>query len=405
VRTPAPAGSRALAGVALLVLAALQTPARADINVGGEATAKYEYNSNVFDLPSGVPAPGTEKHDDWYQAYGATLQADDLFDQDKLYATLNGMDYRYGTFTQLDHVEYTLDGGLLWKSGSTLDGKIDVNRSRTMVPFIDLLQTEISILTEQRETAQIGWLFIPDWKVQGTIYYDTLDQPVITAPNLVLTDKSGQLGLNYLGVAGLSAGISGTYMKGSFTDDNTTVNPNYSQETAEFDANWTPSVHSSFVGEAGYSRRTSDFQAQSTSGPTGSIVYKNQVTPKTSFNLGVQRSIINYITNSGSALVTTGTAGALWQATYRLSVLVDYNYTKNNLPDQGTVTNPNRVDHYQFADVKLDYQPLRWLWLQPYARWQNRTSNFAPAEFSSSAIGVTFNVLWHCPNNKCEKFQ
>jgi hypothetical protein len=315
------------------------------------------------------------------------------------------MDYRYNTFTTLNHAEYNLDAGLLWKSGTELDGKLDVTRSRTMVPFVDLLQTQLSILTEQRETAQAGWLFIPDWKLQGTIYYDTIDQPIVDQPDLKLTQKSGQLGLNYVGVAGLSAGISGAYMKGSYTGDDIDINPNFTQETEEFDVNWAPTAYSSFSGQAGYTRRTSDSQAQSTSGPTGSIQYKNQITPKTSFNLGVQRSIINYISNNGASLVTSGTAGVLWQATYRLGVLLDYDYTKSNLPDQGTVADPNRVDHFQFVDVKLDYQPLRWLWLEPYGRWQNRTSNFAPAEFSSSSVGIMFNLLWHCPNNKCQKFQ
>jgi hypothetical protein len=397
--------SRALAGVAFVALAASSTRAHAGFNIGGEATAQYEYDSNVFDLPSGVAAPGTSKHDDWFQAYGATLQADDLFDQDKLYATLNGMDYRYNNFTQLNHTEYTLDGGLLWKSGSTLDGKVDVTRSRTMVPFVDLLQTQISIATEQRETAQIGWLFMPEWKVQGTIYYDTLDQPIVGQPDLKLTDKSGQLGFNYVGFAGLSAGISGAYMRGTYSGAAAGISPNFNQETADFDVNWAPTAYSTFTGQAGYSRRTSDFSAQSTSGPTGNIQYKNQITPKTSFNVGVQRSIISYVSNNGAELVTNYTTGAVWQATFRISVLFDYGYNKSNLPDQGTVTDPNRIDHFQFADLKIDYQPLHWLWLEPYVRWQNRTSTFAPVEFSSSSVGLTFNLLWHCPNNKCEKFQ
>jgi hypothetical protein len=388
-------------GVVLILLTAFSTQAYADINFGGAATASYEYNTNVFALPAGETAPGASRRSDWFQAYGGTLEANDLFGQDKLYATITGKDFRYDYFTDLDHVEYTLDGGLTWKSGSNIDGKFDVSRVRSMVPFAQLSQTEISILTEQKETGQIGWLFTPDWRIQGTAYYDTLDQPLVGAPSLSLAQTSGQLALQYVGLKGLTAGISGTHLSGRFGDSNSATNPNFDQETLEFVTKYKPTAASSFDGQVGYSRRTSQSLANTSSGVTGHLGFTDQLSPKTSVYVTLERDIINYITNTGSSLNTSAYGGVTWQATYRIAVNLDYGYTKSLLPDQGIAPNTTRIDHFQFYRLKIDYQPFKWLWIQPYIRGQYRHSNYAPAVFDASVYGVNFNVLWHCPTNRC----
>jgi hypothetical protein len=375
----------------------------ADVNYGAAANAKYEYNTNVFDLPSGYTSAAFPilRRDDWYQAYGATLQANDLWDHQKFYATLTGTEYRYGYFTYLNHTEYSFNGGLLWKANSELDGKLDVVRSHTMVAFADLTQSQLSILTEQKETAQVNFQFIPDWRLQGIGFYHTVEQPLVGAPNLELTESSGQVALQYLGRAGLVAGISGTYMKGNYTGGNANENPDYDQETLEFVANYQPTGTSTMVGQAGYSRRTSPSLVNDSSGPTGKFVYKNQLTPKTSVNVGIERDINSYITNSGSEFDTTGSVGATWQATYKLGVTAGYAYTRRFLPNQGNTPGTDRVDHQQLVNVKIDYQPLRWLWIQPYANVQTRSSNFIGGAYNASVYGVSFNVLWHCPTDRC----
>lgn len=390
--------------MALVGLSALNSQSYADIHVGGAATADYEYNTNVFDLPGGQYAPGASRRSDWYQAYGGTLQANDLIDQDKLYATLSGKDFRYDYFTDLNHYEYSADVGFNWKQGANLDGNVDVLRTRTMVPFTDIIQTQLAIVTLQKESAQAGWIFIPDWRVQGTVYYDKTNQPQVDAPSLELTEKSGQAALQYLGLAGLNVGLSETHARGDYTGGDIFANPNYTQDTLQVVVTYQPTASSTFVGQGGYTRRTSESVANTTSAPTGLLTYKNQLTAKTAISLTAERDIYSYITNTGSALTTSGTAAITWAATYRTTVTADYNYRHTELPDQGQIPGTTRVDKYQFWDVKVDYQPLRWLWLEPYVHVQDRSSNFLAAQFNSNAIGLNFNLLWHCPNNRCSQF-
>jgi hypothetical protein len=63
-----------LLSAAVLLLAAW--PALAEVDVTTSATARYEYNSNVWDLQSGFPVPGTtndfQRSDNLY-TYGALL--------------------------------------------------------------------------------------------------------------------------------------------------------------------------------------------------------------------------------------------------------------------------------------------------------------------------------------------
>jgi hypothetical protein len=378
-------------------LIALSLPIRAHAQFTGKATAtgQFESNSNVFDLNSGFAQPGTNgsRRSDTFFAYGAQFDANYLWGRQQFHASASTTEYHYQRFTELDHNAYNLDAGLNWKLGELLDGKLDVSRTHSMVPFYDLTgSTSLSLITEQKETAQIGLMLGSEWKLEGSAYASKSDQPVPNAPNLQLTQTSGTASIEYLGIGNLTSGLTAGYLSGDYSGSNANLNPSYSQSTAGFIANY-KHYRTTFDGQIGYSRRVSANGSDNTSGWTGLLDLVHQLTPKTSYTLKIDRTINSYFLNSGSEIDTEAAVTVDWQATYRLGASLGYSFTYRNFPLQGN--NPvgsDRVDIQEFANMGFNYRPQRWLMFRPYANVLTRRSTFIGGHYSSTILGVSVTV-------------
>jgi hypothetical protein len=384
---------------AILLLAAW--PALAEVDVTASAVARYEYNSNVFDLQNGFPVPGTttdfQRSDNLY-TYGALLDTAYLWDQQKLFGTFSANQYEYDHFTVLNHLEYNADGGLNWKLGSNLDGTLEVLRDRTMVAFTNVNNAQFVLQTEQRENAKFGVEFIPDWRLEGSGYYRTVDQNYLDEAGLDLTESQEQVALRYLGLAGLTAGASFAYTNGRYSGGGAEFNPNYDQTSFSFISTYAPTGRSTFKGAVGYSDRRSAEANNSISGITGELDYDNQITGKTSAHVAISRLINSYISNTSSEIDSIANASVRWQATYRLGVAAGYTYTYRDLPGQGNAPlGSNRIDHLQYATLNVDFEPFRWLILKPYANYQVRTSNYVSGNFNATVVGLNFIAQWQKP--------
>jgi hypothetical protein len=392
---------------ALLLLAAW--PSLAEVDVTASATARYEYNSNVWDLQSGFPVPGTtndfQRSDNLY-TYGALLDTAYLWDQQKLFGTFSANQFEYDHFTVLNHLEYSADGGWNWKLGSNIDGTLEVLRDRIQVAFTNVNNAEFVLQTEQRENAKVGVEFIPDWRLEGTGYYRTVDQSYLDLPGLDLDESQGQVALRYLGLAGLTAGLSYAYTDGRYTGAGAQFNPAYDQTSISIISTYAPTGRSTFKGALGYSDRKSASADNSISGFTGELDYDNQITGKTSAHLQISRLINSYISNTSSEIDSIANGSVRWQATYRLGISAGYSYTYRDLPGQGNAPlGSNRIDHLQMATLNVDFEPLRWLILKPYANYQTRSSNFVSGNFNASVVGLYFTVQWQKPPPLAPKIQ
>lgn len=390
--------SVAFCGLIWIALAALALPIRAQAQFAGgaSATVQYESNSNVFDVPSGYSPPGVNdfRRSDTYFAYGAELDGSYKWSRQELFGTLYTKEFNYQHYTDLDHNDYKIDGGLNWKLGELWDGKLEVARTRNMVPFYDLsgAPLALSVVTEQKDSAVVGLKVSPEWRLEGSASISKADEPVPTAPDLQLTQKTGSMSLEYLGIAGLTSGLTAGYLSGDYDGTNGTINPSFRQETAAFLANY-KLARTTVEGQIGYSRRTSDTGIDNTSGLTGLIDFKQQLTPKTSVTAKIERTINSYFLNSGSEIDTNASVGVYWQTTYKLAVSADYTFSYRNYPGQGN--NPvgsDRVDIQETMDLGIVYQPQRWLMIRPYANVNTRRSTFIGGHFSSSVYGVSVTV-------------
>jgi hypothetical protein len=383
---------RALIAMALLPAS---WPCLAAVTFDPSADAGYQYLSNVFDLQGGYPVPGTtdfQKSDSLY-SYGAGLNVNDTWEQQKLFLKLSDTEFKYDHFTELNHNEYGVDGGLDWKLNHVFDGVVEVQRTHQMVAFTNVNNAEYGLLTNQRESALLGINATPDWRLEASGYYQTLDQTFAQEAPFDLTETQEQLALKYVALAGLTAGFSAAYYNGVYTGPGAAINPDYHQTTAQLVATYVPSGHSTFNGQLGYSERTSESSINSASGLTGVFDYKNQLTGKTSVDLQLSRLINSYVADLGSEIDSIAALNVNWQATYKIGVVLTYSYTYRQLPGQGDApVGGERLDHLQLASLNVDYEPLDWLSLKPFVNYQLRGSNYIGANFNATVVGVNFTI-------------
>lgn len=379
------------------VILCLAVPIRAHAQFTGSASATtlFESNSNVFDLDSGVAQPAGYRGSSTDFAYGAGFDGSYNWSRQQLYATASTKEYDYQQLPDLNHNEYSLDAGLLWELGSALDGKLDISRSHTMVPFLDLAESThtLSLLTAQTETLQAGLKLDPEWKLEGTAYTSNATEPTSESSDQQLTQRSGTVSIEYQGFGPVTSGLTAGYLTGSYDGSNGLFDSSFKQLTAGFLANYKLN-RTAFDGQVTYTRRTSDMSGtDNASGLTGLLDFKDQLTPKTSFTLKIDRAINTYYLNLGSEIDTDAGFAVNWQATYKTGVSLGYTFTYRAFP--GQAEGPTRaypVGYQQYGTLTISYQPLRWLTINPYANVLTRRSNTFGQNFNSDIYGISLTA-------------
>jgi hypothetical protein len=421
---------RRAVGITSLCALLLPATARAQLTTKLAAVGAYQYNSNVYDVQSGFAIPGTcaavpfgpattaqcpasdFHYGDSYYSYGSELDLNELYSQQNWFLTAAITHFTYDHFTDLDHNEYHLDGGWKWRLDGDWYGTLEVTRSRTMVAFTEIIQVELAVATDQRETALVGVEFMPDWRLEASGFTHKVDEPLLGEPNLSLTESSGGLALTYGGQTGLTGGMTTNYTHGSYSNPGEIptiaflfLTPAYDQTSVALTATYQPTAPSAlppaggstFDGAVGWSNRTFSGNLANISGVTGHLDYTNQLTGKTSVKVALDRVISSYLTNAASEIDTAASLSALWQATYRIGVTPAYTWTYRFLPDQGFIPGTDRSDHLQYASLIVDYAVRPWLDIRPYANWQTRRSTYYGANFNATVYGATVTVTWQHP--------
>jgi len=370
--------------------------ARAQLTGRVAATTQFESNSNVFDVNSGSPLPvaGDTKRSDTFYSYGALFDASYAWSRQELHAAMSAAQYEYQHYKSLNHTAYSLNVGSKLKFADPLDGSVDVYRSRTMVPFYNLSGTALalSLVTDQRETGTLRWLLNSKWRLEGTASADRSNQPVLGAPDLELYQNQATAALDYLGINGITSGLTVGYLAGEYLGSINDSSSRFHETQAGLTAKY-EHIRSTFDGQIGYTRRVSANGFDNTSGLTGLIDFTENLTPRTSFTARVDRKINSYLATAGSEIDTDLGASLRYRATYKSSVSVGYTFSYRDFPGQGN--NPvgsKRVDIQEFATMEINYQPRRWLFIKPYMNIQTRRSTFVGGHFSSTIFGVNLTV-------------
>jgi hypothetical protein len=359
---------------------------------------EYQYNSNIYALPSSAPEPLGEHgptFSDNYLEERAGINALYDWSLQEFYANVEGRHFGYNQLTALSHDEYLLHGGMKWKLAYLFDGVVDYRRERSMVQFLDFTGRQLFLQLQSVSTASANFQFTPDWRLESQGMINDLDSPRPGYPNLSLSEDSIHEGLRYVGVAKLSAGIDAIFLNGHFNGDEFVVTPRYNQTTVEAAAKYVATGLSTFNGAIGYTRRIQE-DAATIGGTTGLLAYQRDLTSQTSISIKLSRAVNTYVTYGGTEIDTGVALGTIWNATEKIVVTPRYQWTYSTFPGANLTglapIGTARLDHYQLATLSVKYQVLNWLSLRPYAQYETRNSDVGIYSFYRALFGLDLEL-------------
>jgi hypothetical protein len=378
----------------MLAMAAIFLPAAAYCQSVFQpyASAQYEYNNNVFALPNSsaaVAASGDPRLGDSDLRTVAGFEEDYLFGHQRFYATMEGRYIDYDHFSYLTHPEYLIKLGLDWNLTHVIYGTFLGSVEHVMAAFADRqTQTELALNLDRNAVAKINVRIAPEWRLETSATYHDLSSPIQDYPDYGLTETIGHAALKYLGFANLTYGLSADYTDGNYR--NAPTPGSYIQSVFDLTMAYQATGLSTFNLAVGRTRRDESSAQENLSEWTGDLAYTRKFGGKTSITLEGVRAVNNYIGAGGSELDTTARLVVNYQATFKTGIAVNAQYTWSDFLSQ-TVPGSDvlgRKDKTPLASVKINYQALRWLLIQPYFNYQRRNSNQDFNEFSSTIFGI-----------------
>ncbi len=370
--------------------------AGAEVHIVPYVATQAEYNSNVFDLSSpsqAIVENGEARRDDMVLRYLGGAAASYQMGQQKLHGAIEGRRFNYEHFNQLDHDEYLLDGGLDWALSSDLDGALDYRQERRMASFADRNTSQLVLERDRAAAAKVNLKLTPEWLLQGGVKNHQLDSPIQGIPMFGLSENSANAALSYLGFGTLSAGLYAEYLRGEYRG--VPGANKFDQTTLDLTAAYSISGLSDINAKLGYTQRKDQQSGTgSVSGYTGSLTYSRKLSGKTAANVQLFRRISSYTAGASSVVETGASADVNWRPTLKLAVSLDYSLTNSTLQGQGVsgTNESNRRDQYQITTLKTTYQALEWLWIEPFASYENRDSNIEIDGFNTAIVGINIRI-------------
>lgn len=388
IRTHHPAGLIVASFMGLLATASAYA---VDQEFVPYARVRYDYNSNIFALPdpsSLLPDGYATRVGDHVTTYFGGVESTLPFDRQTLLLNVEGRHVAYNRLDYLDHNEYTLAGDLKWQLGNATSGDVRYHEVKQMAPFADRVGTALSIETERIFEAFAKFQILPEWSVTPRYFVRNLEAPEPGYPNFTLRENTEDVKIQYAGFGPLSVGVDLEHLSDSYLGVPNV--PEVGQYSVQTIADYKVTGLTTLDAALGATKRTQGVLSNAQTAWTGALAYRRQFTAKSSINAQVSRAFNSYVFAGSSELDTTEGIGAEWDATRKLTVKVGYQHTTSDfvgyiVPGTGV---PGRKDKINAGVLSIDYQPLRWITIQPHLSRQRRESNQAELSFNDTIIGV-----------------
>jgi hypothetical protein len=381
-------------------------PAVAEVKLTPFATVDLQHNSNLFALSpaeySKVTQPG-----DTTTEYIVGMSNLFSWGLDKVTLNAEGRRFEYDAHSSVNHYEYAASGTANLQFTPIVGAVVFYTQTRNVLPFADALSPQLNLDTERAGEARLQVLLTPVWRFDLFPQWHESDTPLPRYPEFHLHEAGGGLGMNYLGIAKVTAGLELNYASGIYSG--ITAATKYNQETAQLTALYRVTGFSDFSGRLGYTTRDSQFnpggsvvlasganivgdtagQVGKTSTVTGNISYTRQLTSKTTVALAAFRNIESYVAGANSEVGTGANVDVRWSPDSKFTFDLTGGYEHDAIEGGLAIANAfDRSDRIKFVKLDLKYAVLSWLEVHPHVSYQDRASSLAIANYSSTVVGI-----------------
>jgi hypothetical protein len=386
--------SRTLRALCALAALAASGVAPAQDEILPYSGMQYEYNNNVFALPSPRQAQlqnGERKLDDSVLRGVLGVTLDYEFGRQRLRAEAEGGYAQYLHFEPLSHAEYHYGAEFDWRLSDSFDGSVAYGQQRSMPSFVEQPgRAGLTIDTERHASASANVQIVPNWRLETAVRARDLESPLPDAPEFELREDAARAALNYLGTASLAAGVYLEYIAGEFL--NIPDAREFTQQTYGLHLSYGVSKLYGIGVELGYTDRQDDKSGLSgATGPTGRIAYRRAISGKTVAGVGAFREIHSDVLEGGFVDERGIEAALAVQATGKSEAAAGYQWRRSSFQN---VANPvfgeGREDSMHTLALRWTWEALPSLMVRANAGYQVRDSNQPVFRFHGLVFGVGF---------------
>ncbi len=390
--------------LAALALAACAGPASGGARFSPYVVAGAEYASNVLGFADRAEAQlrlGDDTLDDTMRQAGVGLLANWDFGSHALTAQAEARRIAYDRLSALDHSAHRLSGTWRGRTGSTLLPEVSISDERRMAPLGERDSITLLIERERTAAASVNWEMLTRWWLQPSVTVRDLDSPLPGDADFGLREHSASLALRRLSAGPMSFGIVGGYVDGKYRGR---AAQRFEQTSAELLYEYTPSVQSRFTAKVGYASREEDrddasaLTRTSSSTTVGSAAVQHQISGLTSVDATAFRRIASYASGVSAVIESGMNVGLRWQATVPLGILINGSWVDTDFEDPLTAFDARR-DRDLVGSLRIEFQPRRWLTIQPYVEYRDRHSNIAAESFDGYAVGLKLRAILNPPGD------
>lgn len=377
------------AGGALLALGSLlPLAAAAQLELQPYAEARAYYDSNVYSFSGrdeALARNGDDQLSDRVMRSLAGLQADYGFSRQSLGLTAEGRRLIYDHFSKLDHNEHLLSLVYKGRYGEDVSSRLYASQERRMASFADRDTTALTLERERLGGGELSFAPGDDWRVDAGARVRRLLSPLPDFPDFTLSENSVTAGLRYVDGGPASLGLATEYLKGRF--DGVPDQTRFEQYTAQFDARYEISGLTRMNGRLGYTRRNERNTARAdVSTVTGSVGMQRNLSGVTSVELNAFRNVESYLIGAQSVIDTGVRAALNWQRSL-ITVSTGVQWHRSDFQIE-----PRREDRITQAFLHVNLAPRRWLDVQPFVDYRNRSSNIASERYHGVIAGLGLRV-------------
>jgi len=320
------------------------------------------HEDNVLGAGEGVAGDGAQSSN--VRQISAGVLVDKRISQQALSAALQFARNRYDRLPELDHDARDLRVNWNWHVSDHLDGNVGATDVKALAPFVNFHGRERNLRVERRTFADGGYLLHPSWRVRAGLSRSQLEYELESQRSLNRTEKTSELGLDYLARSGSTVGTQLRHTSGRYPVaqvlGGVAVNNDYQQDEVKVKVSWlaTRLTQLQFLG--GPVRRThTAFAARDYSGINARLQANWQARAKLAVAAGLWREIgaidditASYTLNQGVNL------GATWNATDKIKVdgLLKHETSQYSGMIGLPAGQPDREDLVNSAVVKLQYR-------------------------------------------------
>jgi hypothetical protein len=358
-------------------------------------TETVTYDTNVFRLPSGTPAPGVV-HDTSANT-GLTASLHEVYGREDVSAAASVGRVLYRQSKQLNYTQEDLRGAVTATLPQNIDAAVSLSHTSALANYANIISNLRDVITRNDATGHVDMPVLYDFRVLvgGEAAQSRNSATAFKTQDFNTAEING--GFRYQPTTGnyvdlLVRSVNGTYVNGSPT---VFVGPGYRDHDIDLSADWTFSGASHLHGRAGYIKHNHDDYFYPERDANGNVIAQ-QGRPPTLIEVNRDFSgpayDLSYLWQltalTGLKLYGLRTTGAAGDNSYQSAVTHTYRVTPSyqlsaktqvnayaewsrqdffvyvlptTQPGVGQVSSTRRLDHAHRVGLSTVWNPRRWL--------------------------------------------